>query len=81
VNDIRLTDCLGRTPSRSTSIRRISRLIACKALAIILARSTFVIDREGTIRHIFESRMNMGAHSEAAKNMVLELRHEKETDK
>jgi len=52
-----------------------------KGLGIIPARSTFVIDRDGIIRHIFESRTNMGAHIEAAKKIVLELEHEKVNDR
>ena len=47
-----------------------------KALGLFPARSTFVIDRDGVIRHIFESRVNMGAHIDEARKIVLELAHE-----
>jgi peroxiredoxin Q/BCP len=44
-----------------------------KALGIIPSRTTFVIDRDGVIRHIFNSMTNMDAHIEEAKKIVLEL--------
>jgi len=47
-----------------------------KALGLFPARTTFVIDRDGVIRHIFESRTNMGAHIDEARKIVLELEHE-----
>jgi peroxiredoxin Q/BCP len=47
-----------------------------KALGIIPSRTTFVIDRDGVIRHTFKSMMNMGAHIDEAKKIVLELERE-----
>jgi len=47
-----------------------------KALGLFPARTTFVIDREGVIRHIFESRTNMGAHIEEARKIVQSLERE-----
>ncbi len=47
-----------------------------KTLGIIPSRTTFVIDRDGVVRHIFKSMTNMGAHIDEAKKIVLELDRE-----
>ncbi|MBI1255958.1 MAG: redoxin domain-containing protein [Chloroflexi bacterium] len=47
-----------------------------KTLGIIPSRTTFVIDRDGVIRHIFKSMTNMDAHIEEARKIVLELEQE-----
>ena len=47
-----------------------------KKFGFIPARTTFVIDRDGVIRHMFESMVNMGAHIDEAKKIVLELEQE-----
>jgi peroxiredoxin Q/BCP len=45
-------------------------------LAVFPPRITFVIDREGIIRHKFESRINMDAHAKEALQIVLALAKE-----
>jgi peroxiredoxin Q/BCP len=47
-----------------------------KTLGIIPSRTTFVIDRDGVIRHTFKSMTNMGAHIEEARKIVLDLERE-----
>jgi thioredoxin-dependent peroxiredoxin len=42
-------------------------------LMVIPGRVTFVIDREGIIRHVFSSMVNIGAHIDEALTKVKEL--------
>ena len=43
------------------------------SLVILPGRVTYVIDKEGTVRHIFSSQTNIGAHINEALTMVKEL--------
>lgn len=43
------------------------------SLGIVPGRVTFVIDREGVVRHAFSSMMNIGGHIEDALKVVKEL--------
>jgi peroxiredoxin Q/BCP len=42
-------------------------------LGLIPGRVTYVIDRDGTVRHVFNSMVNIGQHVNDALNMVREL--------
>ena len=44
-----------------------------KVFGLFTKRVTFVIDRQGIIRHVFESQINMDAHVRAALKIVQEL--------
>ncbi|MEU6853722.1 peroxiredoxin [Actinacidiphila alni] len=43
------------------------------SLGVVPGRVTFVIDREGVIRHAFSSQMNIGGHIEDALKVVKQL--------
>jgi peroxiredoxin Q/BCP len=44
-----------------------------KAMVVLPGRVTYVIDRDGTVRHIFSSMSNIGGHIDEALTMVKEL--------
>jgi peroxiredoxin Q/BCP len=44
-----------------------------KVLGLLPGRVTFVIDREGVIRHVFDSALRMGAHVTTALEIVKKL--------
>lgn len=46
------------------------------AFAILPGRVTYVIDRQGTVRHIFSSMTNIGRHIEDALKVVKQLQEE-----
>ncbi len=44
-----------------------------RAMVVLPGRVTYVIDRDGTVRHIFSSMSNIGGHIDEALTMVKEL--------
>lgn len=49
------------------------------ALGVLPGRVTYVIDRSGTVRHVFNSMTNIGRHIDDALTVVRELQDEQET--
>jgi thioredoxin-dependent peroxiredoxin len=49
------------------------------ALGLLPGRVTYVIDRTGTVRHIFNSMTNIGRHVNDALDVVKKLQAERET--
>jgi peroxiredoxin Q/BCP len=47
------------------------------ALGVLPGRVTYVIDRTGTVRHVFNSMMNIGRHVEDALAVVKQLQAER----
>jgi len=47
------------------------------ALGVVPGRVTYVIDRAGTVRHVFNSMTNIGRHIDDALKVVKELQDEK----
>jgi thioredoxin-dependent peroxiredoxin len=45
-------------------------------IGLIPRRVTFVIDREGVVRHVFEAMFSSGPHIEGAKEIVMQLAQE-----
>ena len=48
------------------------------ALGVLPGRVTYVIDRSGIVRHVFNSMTNIGRHIDDALTVVRELRDEQE---
>jgi thioredoxin-dependent peroxiredoxin len=48
-------------------------------LGLLPGRVTYVIDRQGTVRHVFSSMTNIGQHVNEALEVVRQLRAEKPT--
>jgi peroxiredoxin Q/BCP len=42
-------------------------------MGILPGRVTYVIDRSGVVRHVFNSQVNIGAHIKSALKIVQEL--------
>ncbi|MFI0898642.1 peroxiredoxin [Streptomyces sp. NPDC020983] len=53
--------------------RAVRKLYGASALGLLPGRITFVIDREGVIRHTFSSMTNIGGHIDDALKVVREL--------
>lgn len=53
--------------------REVRKLYGASALGLLPGRITFVIDKEGVIRHTFSSMTNIGAHIDDALKVVREL--------
>ncbi|MGH3262240.1 MAG: peroxiredoxin [Trebonia sp.] len=49
-------------------------------LGVLPGRVTYVIDRDGTVRHVFNSMMNIGRHIDEALAVVKKLQAEQATD-
>jgi peroxiredoxin Q/BCP len=50
------------------------------ALGVLPGRVTYVIDRTGTVRHVFNSMINIGRHVEEALTVVKKLQAEQAAD-
>ena len=50
-------------------------------MGIIPGRVTFIIDKKGVVRHIFNSQIQPGKHVEEAKQMLEKLNAEEKTAK
>ena len=46
------------------------------ALGLLPGRVTYVIDRTGTVRHVFSSMLNIGQHVQEALTVVRQLQSE-----
>ncbi|NUS12589.1 MAG: peroxiredoxin [Streptomyces sp.] len=53
--------------------RAVRKQYGASALGVLPGRITFVIDKEGVIRHVFSSMTNIGGHIDDALKVVREL--------
>lgn len=53
--------------------RVVRRQYGAASLGLVPGRVTFVIDRDGTVRHVFSSVLNIGPHIEEALKVVRDL--------
>ena len=47
-----------------------------RTLGILPGRATFVVDRQGKVRHVFVSQLRVGSHVQRALDMVRQLQRE-----
>lgn len=53
--------------------RQVRKQYGAAALGLLPGRITFVIDKEGAVRHVFSSMTNVGGHIDEALKVVREL--------
>jgi peroxiredoxin Q/BCP len=55
--------------------RAVRKQYGATTLAVVPGRTTFVIDKEGVVRHTFSSMTNIGGHIDEALRVVKELQN------